>query len=258
MPVFTQGTGAEEKFSEIASGIPNFWWDGGWDKLSDLKTFISENPEEAALCAKAQYYIGCYYYSKQQYQKAIDEYRMIIKNYPSVPAECAKAQFEIGQITLNCLNKPEEAISEYRKVISKYPNDGVAPMCQLAIGRAYIKIKDKAHAKEELQKLIDSYAGAAQPKKQQAEAYVELGDMYVSDNQYKEALSCFKKAFLGCPPADSDMMVLIMDKIYESFRGLDDSVVRANQFIKYQKYGPAGKDKKPATEDDLTDPLAEF
>ncbi len=254
-PVFPDGMSADAQFSGIVKDIPNFWWDGGWDKLQDLQDFVINNPGEPLLCAKAQYYIGCYYYSKQKYQKAIDEYEKVPKLYPSITAECSRARFEIAQIKLNCLNDPDAAISEYRKIVSDYPNDYNAPVAQLMIGRAYIKIKNPAQAKIEFQKLIDSYPSA---NSQRAEGYAELGDAFMAEGSNKEALSCFKKAFIACPASDPALMTHTMDKIYEGLRNLDGSVARANQFIKYQKYGPAGEDKKLGTPDDLTDPLAEF
>jgi TolA-binding protein len=252
---FSEETTAQAQLSGITKDIPANWWDGGWDKLKELQDFISNNPGNTDLCAKAQYYIGCYYCSTQQYQKAIEEYRALLKLYPLVAPECSKAQYEIGQITFNSLNKPKEAITEYRKVISDYPDSWLSPAAQLTIGRAYIKLQDKAQAKVELQKVMDNYPLA---KWQRTEAYVELGDISMSEGVNKEALSYYKKAYLAWPPADSSGMVRIMDKIYEAFRGLDNSVARANQFIKYQKYGPAGADGVSGTPDDLTDPLAKF
>ena len=254
-PGFSDEATAQAQFSGITKDIPYSWWDGGWDKLKELQGFISSNPDSTAFCAKAQYYIGCYYYSTQQYQKAIEAYGTVLKAYPSIASECGDAQFEIAQITLNCLNRPKEAIIEYQKVISNYPNSWSAPIAQLAIARIYIKQQDKAHAKSELQKVIDNYPLA---KKQRAEASMDLGDMSASEGANKEALSYYKKAYLAWPPEDSSGIVQVMEKIYEGFRNLDNSVARANQFVKYQKYGPAGEDGVPGTSDDLTDPLAKF
>lgn len=252
---FSETDSADGKLSAITRDIPKFWWDGGWDKLKDLQDFISNNPNSPVLCARAQYYIGCYYYSKHDYQKAIDEYAKISILYPSVRNECLQSQYEIAQITLNCLNKPEKAIEEYRKVIALYPNDPASPASQLMIGRAYLRMKDVKKAKPEFQKVIDNYPSA---KIQCSEACVEIGDLYFQDSLYKDAISFYKKAYLACPASDSAAMTRIMDKIYESLRNLDGSVARADQFIEYQKYGPAGQDKALSTADDLKNPLTEF
>ncbi len=134
-------------------------------------------------------------------------------------------------MTLYGLNKPEAAIKEYQKVISSYPDDAIAPVCQLMIGRAFVKLGNAPQAKIGLQKVIDDYADFAPAKKQLSEACVELGDVYALESSYKEALSYYKKAYLACPPDDPDMMIRIMDKIYGGFKGLDISIARAKDAL---------------------------
>ncbi len=165
---------SEARLKTITDSVPAEWWYGGWDKLGELRDFISENPDDIALCAKAQRYVGYYYHSKRKYQEAIDEYNKVIKLYPSIATECAKAQFEIGQITLYSLNKPEEAAAEYRKVVENYPHDDIAPLCQLMVGRAYMKLGNMEQAGIELQRVIDNYPSA---KAQIEEARADLKDI---------------------------------------------------------------------------------
>ena len=43
-----------------------------------------------------------------------------------------------------------------------------------------------------------------------------------------------------------------------ALKAIDGHVHRANQFLRHQRYGPAGEDGKPGTEDDLTNPLHEL
>ncbi len=253
--VFSAEKNADTELSSITKDIPGMWWDGGWDKLSELQNFILDHPKNQAQCARAQYYIGCYYYSKQEFQKAIDAYKVVISSYPSVKSDCSNAQFEIAQITLNSFNKPKDAIQEYKKVISSYPDTWPAGVSQLEIGRSYRKLQNNNQAKIELQKVVDKYPFA---QKQQTEALIELGDIAVSSGAGKEAVSYYKKAYSLCPLDDLNTLTQIIDKICQGFKALDNSVARANQFIKYQKYGPAGEDKVMSTKDDLVNPLADF
>ena len=41
-----------------------------------------------------------------------------------------------------------------------------------------------------------------------------------------------------------------------SIKAIDGHVLRANQYLLYQKHGEAGPDGAKGTDDDLTDPLA--
>ena len=60
---FASANSPEAELAGITQDIPGNWWDGGWDKLQDLQAFISKYHGKPALCAHAQYYVGCYYYS---------------------------------------------------------------------------------------------------------------------------------------------------------------------------------------------------
>ncbi|MDP3786414.1 MAG: tetratricopeptide repeat protein [Candidatus Omnitrophota bacterium] len=254
-PAFSQTNLPQTELDTITSDIPTNWWDSGWDEIGDLKAFITKYPNKPSLCAKAQYYIGCYYYSIREYAKAIDSYRTLIDAYPTVTPECSKAQFEIAQVYLNCLDNPKQAITEYQKLIQNYPKNSTTPMAQLMIGRAYLKQKNMARAKVELQKVISNYPWA---QRQSVEAYCDLGDVALQESKTKEAISYYKKAYSICPLSESNTLQWVMDKIYQGVRTLDGSLARANQFVKYQKYGPYGEDKLQGTKDDLQDPLAEF
>ena len=46
--------------------------------------------------------------------------------------------------------------------------------------------------------------------------------------------------------------------IASALKAIDGHVHRANRFLRHQRYGPAGEDGKPGTEDDLTNPLHEL
>ena len=48
------------------------------------------------------------------------------------------------------------------------------------------------------------------------------------------------------------------NEIAVAMKAIDGHVHRANQYLLYQRYGPAGEDGKPDTDDDLTNPLQEL
>jgi len=254
---FSEEATAQAHLSSIAKDIPDNWWEGGWDKLSELQSFISKYPDKPALCAQAQYRIGNYYQSASNYDAAISAYKKVISAYPSAKAECAQAQYETAQVYFHCLRDFDTAIKEYQKVISDYPllpN----PVAQLMIGKSYIELENFPLAEESLKKVISNYPNAAF---QQYEACIELGNLlskqytYSPDSKKKisEAISYYKKAYLYEPNN-----VILIENICDSLAKLDMSSVRTRQFVRYQKYGPAGEDGVLKTKDDLANPLDEF
>lgn len=260
LPVFSADDSPAVEFSSISRRIPGNWWEGGWDELQELQAFISNYPDQPLLCAQAQYYIGCFYFSIKEYNKAIDAYKTLLSTYPQATYECQKAQYEIAQIYMNHLNDPEKAIPEYQKVASDYPKTKFTPIAYLMLGRAYVQTSNPQAAEDAFKKVIDDFPEA---RYQRFEAYMELGDLLIDqftlspENRDKasQSLSYYKKAYLLCEP---NAVSFVVDKISEAFRKLDMSMVRANQFIKYQKYGPQGEDGILGSHDDLTNPLSGF
>lgn len=72
------------------------------------------------------------------------------------------------------------------------------------------------------------------------------------DAAVKAARICLDAAY------DSTRLRGAVQMLAAALKGLDGHVGRANAFINYQKYGPAGADAKAGTADDLTDPLAKL
>lgn len=254
----------KKKIDIIKQRIPNQWWQGGWNEEPELQTIISQFPQDISQSAQAQYYIASQYYANRDHKKAIQEYKKLINNYPNAWLECQKAQFEIAQINLYRLNEPSTAILEYQKVINDYPESYIKAIAQMMIGRAYRRMKDYNNAFLEYGKVIQLYPSC---RTEVTETHLDLADMSIEQaftagiddtqkQQYlKEAISSCKKAYKLCPFDQVELMERSLDGVYRAFRCLDMNLARANQFIKFQKYGKAGMDGIEGTADDLTDPL---
>lgn len=252
---FTSAHTPQADLDVIKQDIPDKWWEGGWDKIDELKDFILRHRSSSDVCAQAQYYIGCNYKIKGDYASALTEYSNLIATYPKITQECAKAQFEIAQIYFLDLNDLPKAIAEYKKLLKNYPDNSLAPLAQISISRALRKQKDFTNALAEYQIVIDNYPLT---KKQHVEAYMDMGDISKEQGEITKALSYYKKAYFACPFGDVETMQWTVDVICEALRAKDGTMATANQFLKYQKYGPQGEDKLLNTQDDLTNPLDGF
>ena len=85
------------------------------------------------------------------------------------------------------------------------------------------------------------------------EAQVRIADILTKKGRFEDAL----RAARVCLDAARDEGSVLdnVRRLAEIFKAIDTHVGRANAFINYQKYGPAGEDAKPGTADDLKDPL---
>jgi tetratricopeptide (TPR) repeat protein len=79
-------------------------------------------------------------------------------------------------------------------------------------------------------------------------------DILIRKGSYDEALKAVRVSMDGSndEKAFADAIRLAADIL----RAMDKNLGRANALINYHRYGPAGEDQKPGTDDDLKDPLA--
>jgi len=264
---FSSGQLSQNKLDTILADVPEEWWEGGWDKISQLQDLIAQNPNNLSLCAEAQYWIASQYYASRDHERALQEYQNLINTYASSWLQCQMAQYEMGQIYLYRLNKPEQAIIEYDKALKTYPRSYVTPMSQLGIARAYRKLGNLQVAHREYEVLLNDYPEFKKDITQAnldlgvlslEEAFAEGADKVAKTQKLAEAVSSFKRAFLACNLENTELLKQSIDGIYRALRALDSDSIRANQFVKFQKYGPEGEDGIPGTQDDLQDPLKGF
>jgi len=81
------------------------------------------------------------------------------------------------------------------------------------------------------------------------------GYLLLSMGSAREGLKTMQETYALCGIDANSLKTAIMD-VATAIKAVDGHVFRANQYVLYQKYGPAGKDKKTGTKDDLLNPLA--
>jgi len=83
-----------------------------------------------------------------------------------------------------------------------------------------------------------------------------IADMLRRQDKLKEAIEAARICLDGAK--DKSSIVNSTRFIAERLKQMDENLARANQVINYQRFGPAGEDEEPGTDDDLEDPLAAF
>lgn len=251
----------------IVKQIPEIWWEGGWDQISRLESFLKENHDVASY-ARAQYWVGCNHYAYRDYDLAIGELEKVSLNYPKAWKICAEADFEIGQINMYGLDNYEAALKAYRKVVKNYPKSPLAATAQRMTGYSLAKLNQPDKAAEEYSRVWTNYR---ENKFECARAYFEngqlnftqgmenLSDPAIKKSFLEKALSFYKKAFLYCPIDETEVMNWIVEAIMETFRNLDGDSKRAEAFIRYQRYNHSGdKSSLSSGQNEMIDPLEKF
>jgi tetratricopeptide (TPR) repeat protein len=216
----------QQKIETIKQKIPNQWWNGGWDEEQGLQSILTDKQANTNQKAQAQYYIAGQFYANRDHQRALQEYRKLINDYPKAWLECQKAQFEIGQIHLYRLNEPETAIYEYQKAIDNYQDSNLKALAQMMIARAYHRQQQYDKALDAYGKVIGKYPDC---RMEVTETYLDVGEMRVGMAGGKDvdeigkkehltrALKSFQSAFELCPLEQTEFMERALDGICRTF-----------------------------------------
>ena len=195
--------------------------------------------------------------------------RLAKGEYKAALAE-AKRMFQIGSMTL-----ASEAIAKIAECYKRIDGD-IDPNV-----RAFLEFQKfgpagqdgKAGTQDDLSNPLDNVQ-IPQDKERQAalrQAIAEtepkapirrarlcllLGDYHRALREYVNAYSAaaLETTKRRWPRALTDAA----NEIAVAMKAIDGHVHRANQYLLYQRYGPAGEDGKPDTDDDLTNPLKEL
>ncbi len=258
----------ESQLEAIKSQIPQKWWiQGTWDKTKELEDFLAASQAKDQTGAEASLWLGRNYLALGEYDKAIAEFKKLITEYPTSQLQVKLAQLDIAQIYYWHKKDYNQAISQYQRIVTSYPDSWEATYAQEYIGRCYLAKGDEKRALSELTKAYEQgkiTAGIAMASILSKQASIlpssTAAEREYRDKRFKELLSFYKKLLLTCPIEEEDgaAVLQIIDGVTNAFAKWDGNMIRSTQFVRFQKYGSLGQDKAQGTEDDLTDPLAEF
>jgi tol-pal system protein YbgF len=76
------------------------------------------------LAPNAQFYIATIHYTQKDYEKAFNEFDMVLEKYSENP-KTPDAMYYKG-LTLTAMERRSDATKEYREILSRYPNTDTA------------------------------------------------------------------------------------------------------------------------------------
>ncbi|TET79562.1 MAG: tetratricopeptide repeat protein [Candidatus Cloacimonadota bacterium] len=135
-------------------GLERSYYRRGFQDPEKMKEFI-EKFQASELAAEAQFNLGIESYEKQDYDKAIEEFRKVVIDFPE--SEIAPdAQANI----VECYKKKEDyrsVITEAEKFLSYFCDNQMIPQVKFSMGMAYFKMHSYKEAAETFKSIKDDY-----------------------------------------------------------------------------------------------------
>jgi len=192
------------------------------------------------------------------------------QNNPEAALPYAKRMYQVSVLrgataavdhVCDCYKRIEGALDPSLREFLEYQKFGpLGPDGKPGTGDELINPLDKVAAPKEPE--LVKFAQAAIAKAELLSS-TSRGRLWMLAGDYPRALREFMSAyglasFETGKSKGSSRITQATGDIASALKAIDGHVHRANRFLRHQRYGPAGEDGKPGTEDDLTNPLREL
>lgn len=253
---YVQANAAQRKLcSQVEMKIVGWLWTlQNWkEAYAEAAKAVEFDTSDDKLVSTAFYQMGEAAWQFQDFEKALAAYRRVME--PKYAAhrniwEVLNANNKIVDV-LTKLKRTDELIAHLSTVV-KQPGDWGLKQ-EYAMRLAYL-LGEQKRVPESMAAFENVFVDACGIPDRWFEAQQRLVDMLRAQNRFPEALQAARICFDAC--SDGPSIHVWTGVIMELFREIDKDVTRANQFLNFQIYGPAGKDGVPGTADDLSNPLA--
>ena len=179
--------------------------------------------------------------------KAAAAYQSLTDKYASAYDERTLLGF-YGK-TVECFlkaEKPAEAIAAARKAEAGLKTPAERASFALRGADVLMTMKKFAEARAEYERVISSYP-LEQPSCQSAQA--KIVGTYRAESKWDDALGAAR--ILYDAAGDEQSIRSAAQVTAQAFLAADANLIRANEFLSYQRFGPEGPDGKPRTPDDI-------
>jgi tetratricopeptide (TPR) repeat protein len=165
------------------------------DALPKFKKMAATGNNQTALrrMADCYYFLGCNG-NKQYLLKAIEQYRMMIKNSPDDHRENAQALYRLAD-GYRVLHFYYEALAGFKDLCRKYPESRYAPDAVFMVGKMNYQVNRFNRAIEKLRTYIERFPGGRHIK----DAHFAMGSCYSKLRQLNDAKRWYTNALKKWP-----------------------------------------------------------
>jgi len=179
--------------------------------------------------------------------KAAAAYQLLTAKYAAVYDE--RTLSGLHGKTVDCFlsaKKTTEAIAAAKKAEANLKTLSQRASFGIRHGDVLMGMKKFPEARTQYQRVICSY-----PLEQKSCQYAQtkVVETYRAESKWAEALGAAR--ILYDAAGDEQSIRNAAQVVAQSFLAADAKLVRANEFLAYQRFGPSGPDGKPRTQDDI-------
>ena len=176
----------------------------------EFNRVIIDFPEDAAAGARAQYSIALAYEMEGAWDKALNEFRWIMENYPDspealqVPDHILEHYLQFSEEGL-AASAYTQALKDYAKFTAKDPNSAQAVLGQWYIIRCHIRMEKWSEALAALETFVVNYPQSPQVQL----ALLRIGEIYeINLDQPAEALGAYQRLVEKFPRGQPSQIAL--------------------------------------------------
>ncbi len=219
---------------------------GEFEKAIDIYRDISRNYPSGTLYHRVarQKYLNI-----QNALKNLREQRKIIGKVQGTPLE-VQLHLQMAELFKSDLNRPEKAIEEYRLIAERFPTSPAAPESLWWVGYLYASLNMPEKAISAYREVMERYPAS----KFDAEAIFQMGRLYMSLGNYREAADAFERLITTRPafwklPAAFYWLGMCYEKMDEYGEAIDSLKAFTNVYLSRQEHiiwaGDIGKHSEP-------------
>ncbi len=194
------------------------YYAGSYDAaVQAFQRFIDSNPENND--GSVHYFKGLSYYFLDQPRNAVEEYDILIANYPANPYWPATWD-EKGFIQATELDEFSNAAETYQGFVTSAPTSPDAPTYLFEAGRVYERAGNLEQAALTWQRMMDEYPSAELSYR----GLFLAGISYYRLGRFEEALAIFQRSLvLGTSPSEKAKAYLWLGKTFTALDKPEDA-----------------------------------
>ncbi|MCX7918986.1 MAG: tetratricopeptide repeat protein [bacterium] len=152
-----------------------------------LEDFLQRYPNDPR-AAEAQYAHAMSNMGLGRFDKAIEEYQLVVKKYPASSEWVMRAELDIASAYIE-LGKFPEAIAQYDKILTTYSREtDLVAMVRFNRARAMEQQKNWTAAIQGYTEVTKSAA----PERMRADAYFQIANIYRQTKRFPQAIATYK------------------------------------------------------------------